>query len=324
MGRGFSHKDYKTLCQIVKLREQPLRKAVANIIEKFYNKKDVVVTKNFVCAWGEIPVALVAHLDTVHPLPPIEIFYDAEQSVIWSPDGIGADDRAGVFAILNLLTEGYRPTVIFTTGEEIGGVGAEAFIEAFPKPQVPIHFIIELDRCGKEDMVFYDCHNPTFNKFIGNYGFIENWGSFSDICIIAPDWEVAAVNLSIGYEDEHTKWERLYCGLMMETIDKVRNILTDAAVSCPTFQYVPGVPYIYSKYDPDEPTDTILQFCDSCEQQSNNIEYVHEGGTCWGLCPDCLRRMTARCTKCGTRFIPWNIGDTECSRCREKKHEKGR
>lgn len=323
LSETFSRVDYKTLCQMCKLREQQLRKAVANIVKKFYDEKDIVVTKDFVCAWGEIPVALVAHLDTVHVTPPVEIFHDPEKGVIWSPEGIGADDRAGVYSIVTLLTDGYRPTVIFTTREEVGGVGAEQFIEMFPTPEVPVNFMIELDRRGKKDMVFYDCDNPDFNKFIGEYGFVEDWGSFSDICVIAPEWEVAAVNLSIGYDDEHTKSERLYYRAMMETVAKVRRILDDAAIESQPFKYIPGgYGYGYGKYwysHYDEQTGFFVDVCDGCEQKKPNLKYIYDGGMYWGLCADCMKKFTKKCNKCGNSFIPWEDGEITCATCRDKK-----
>ena len=46
---------------------------------------------------------------------------------MWCPDGIGGDDRCGVFNILDILSQGYLPHVIFSWNEEIGGVGATKF-----------------------------------------------------------------------------------------------------------------------------------------------------------------------------------------------------
>ena len=73
-------------------------------LQKVYGKKSVVRTKDFLVAKGSIPVALVAHVDTVFTSPPKEeeIFYDSEKNVMWSEVGLGADDRAGVFSILKI------------------------------------------------------------------------------------------------------------------------------------------------------------------------------------------------------------------------------
>jgi hypothetical protein len=64
--------------------------------------------------------------------------------------------------------------------------------------------MIELDRQGRDDAVFYDCDNPEFEEYITKFDFVSDWGTYSDISTIAPSWECAAVNLSIGYFDEHS------------------------------------------------------------------------------------------------------------------------
>lgn len=52
---------------------------------------------------------------------------------MWSPQLLGSDDRAGVYAIIQIIEAGYKPHVIFTTDEEIGAVGAQKLIEDFPE-----------------------------------------------------------------------------------------------------------------------------------------------------------------------------------------------
>ena len=97
------------------------------------HKYRVKATKQYIIAEGELPVCLVAHLDTVEKKPPSDIFYDKEQGVMWSPQLLGADDRAGVYAIIQIIEAGYKPHVIFTTDEEIGALGAQKLIEDFPE-----------------------------------------------------------------------------------------------------------------------------------------------------------------------------------------------
>ena len=93
----------------------------------------VIATKQYILAEGELPVCLVAHLDTVEKKPPTDIYFDKEQGVMWSPQLLGADDRAGVYAIIQIIEAGYKPHVIFTTDEEIGALGAQKLIEDFPE-----------------------------------------------------------------------------------------------------------------------------------------------------------------------------------------------
>jgi putative aminopeptidase FrvX len=81
--------------------------------------------------------------------------------VIWSPDALGADDRAGVFAIIKILQSGLRPHIIFTTDEETGGYGAKA-LTSNACPFQDVRYFIELDRQGALDCVFYNCDNKHF------------------------------------------------------------------------------------------------------------------------------------------------------------------
>lgn len=176
----------------------------------------------FIYAKGESPILMVAHLDTVHRELPQDVFYDEKQRVLWSPQGIGGDDRAGVYGILKIL-EHCKPHVIFLHEEEVGGVGASWAANTLNIPKV--NFMIELDRKGSDDAVFYDCGNQEFQDHILSFGFKLNYGSFSDISILSPEWDIASVNLSIGYYNEHTPREFIKLDELDATVDKVINII---------------------------------------------------------------------------------------------------
>ncbi len=190
----------------------------------------------YVYAPGEVPVLLVAHADTAHDGPPAPelVFADWAKGVLWSPDGLGADDRAGVLGILWLVAHGHRPHVVVTRGEESGGVGARRFAAEVSDPGVK--FVVELDRRGASDAVFYECDNPEFERFICSFGFRPASGSFSDISFICPVWGVAGVNLSCGYYNAHTSSEFLVLPALYETLQKVVRIL-EAARDCQRFAY---------------------------------------------------------------------------------------
>ena len=216
--------EFKLFESLASLTQNSMRRALYSYLKKRY--KNVIVAPEYLYAVGEIPIALVAHMDTVFSSPPKDIYYDERKGVCWSPDGLGADDRAGIFAILTILKHGYRPSIIFTTDEEIGAVGASQLVEDIKTPESELKYIIQLDRRGTNDCVFYNCDNRDFVEYIEKFGFIETFGSFSDISVICPTWGIAGVNLSIGYENEHTTNEILRVGAMLNTIKKVvRNIL---------------------------------------------------------------------------------------------------
>ena len=207
---------------------------------KQWGYTNIISTREYIVAEGSIPICLVAHLDTVNENPPKEIFYDQEQRVMWSPDLLGADDRAGVYAIISILSDGYRPHIIFTTDEERGCAGANTLVTQEPNcPLEKIKAIFQLDRRGSDDCVFYDCDNHDFVKYIESFGFVEAYGTFSDISVIAPEWEVAAVNLSVGYYNEHTNHEYLRLDELETTIERVEQMLA-VADNMPTFSYIPA------------------------------------------------------------------------------------
>ena len=208
------------------------------LLSQFGYKNKITDDKNYLIAEGDISIALVAHLDTVHSVEPFQFFYDEKEMVMWSPQGLGADDRAGVILILSILTEGYRPHLIFTTGEEHGGIGANKLLENYSEAPFDIDFMIELDRCGSEDAVFYNCMNLSFIDYICNFGFTFEEGSFTDICILGRNWNIAAVNLSVGYYNEHTKAEYWDLFEADNTITKVINILRSKNNN--TYIYVPA------------------------------------------------------------------------------------
>ena len=227
-----------------------------NFLYEFLKKhgySNVQKGKDYIVAEGtsKYPVCLLAHLDTVFLRTPDEdeFYYDSHKKVLWNPNGSGFDDRAGVYAIIVLILKGYTPSIIFTRGEERGGIGAGKLITRFPHcPFKNCKALIQLDRAGYNDMVFYSCGNDKFTDYIGTFGFEEDFGTFTDISIIAPQWGLAAVNLSIGYEYEHTAGELLHIDWCDETIEKVKNIL-DKSAQMKKYKYI-AIPLdkLYSKY----------------------------------------------------------------------------
>lgn len=237
--------DYRLLKTLVGLSQESMRRTLTTYLNKKYS--NVIVTKDYIIAEGDIPIALVAHMDTVFTKPASDVYYDKEQGVMWSPQGLGADDRVGIFCILKILQNRYRPTVILTTDEEKGCVGASKLVERFKEAPWQINYIVQLDRRGYTDCVFYDCDNEEFTQYVESFGFIEEIGSLSDISVICPDWGIAGVNLSVGYEGEHFETEILHVAPMLATIEKVKTMLSQNDI--PKFKYIPGLySWSLSKY----------------------------------------------------------------------------
>ena len=339
--------DFQLFQTIAQMRQDTLLKTLPKILSRYYKKNQIIATEDYIlCGEGEIPIMLVAHLDTVFKTPPERIFYDVKQHTMWSPQGLGADDRAGVFSILKIIQSGLRPSICFTTEEEHGSLGARALIKAYPKSPFDLKYIIEMDRQGTNDCVFYDCDNPKFTEYIEHAGFITDWGTFSDISEICPAWGVAGVNLSVGYKNEHNPIETLNTDALYSTIKKTKNLLVDAD-SAEYFEYIPDKValryanlfkkyglgnYYEDEFEPmyyptevDEPVKHMRQ-CFHCHKllplddvfpvKAKDFDGEHY------YCLDCVTLGINWCEKCGEPFEVENEADNLCPDCAGKQRPR--
>lgn len=193
----------------------------------------VVSNDGYLYAEGDVPVLLVAHMDTVHRVTPKSI-YEVDGKIS-SPQGIGGDDRCGIFIIMNIVKH-LHCSVLLCEDEEIGGVGARKFAKSPFIKELDVNYIIEFDRANATDAVFYSCANEEFIDFVTDAtGYREAFGSFSDISVIAPASKIAAVNLSCGYYKAHTTDEYVVYDEMMRTVE-VAKVLIET--DCEAFEYV--------------------------------------------------------------------------------------
>ena len=198
---------------------------------------------NFILVKGVAPILLVAHLDTVHEEPVKEICTSEDGNILMSPQGIGGDDRCGVFALVNAYEHSpVKPYLLFTCHEEKGGLGARSFVHCLnqlPTALSNLKCIVEIDRKGSTDAVYYDCANPDFESYINSKGFTTAIGSFSDISVIAPALGIAAVNLSSGYYNAHHLHEYINRKELDSTLATVVDIVSDSSrKDFPRFEYI--------------------------------------------------------------------------------------
>ena len=118
---------------ILKANQKKLKKILISKLKKL--NYTPVVKNGFIYAKGSLPVMLVAHMDTVHKNPPEIICYSEDKRYIMSPYGIGGDDRCGIYMILEIVKQN-KCHILFTEDEEIGGLGAEAFVKSNIQPKV--------------------------------------------------------------------------------------------------------------------------------------------------------------------------------------------
>ena len=194
---------------------RPTQEQLFKRLCKKFKGKTTVGKGNFILVHGVAPVMLVAHLDTVHEEPVRQICATEDGNILMSPQGIGGDDRCGVFALVKAYAlSPVKPWLLFTCNEEIGGVGAENFCLAYEQGQLPaelsaLKFLVEIDRRGANDAVFYDCDNPDFEEYITGKGFVTAHGSFSDISVIAPTLDCTSTSFVRSLSRQFKKSVRL-------------------------------------------------------------------------------------------------------------------
>ena len=217
---------FKKLCRPVK---EDLFAWLHNQLSEYYGKANTVNGGDYLFFQGNCPTMLCAHLDTVHKRQPTTIVDDG--MCVSSPQGIGGDDRCGVYAVLAILKavegEGKKPYVFFSTDEEVGGASTKRAAQEIKNRVAGVGYMIQIDRRNSVDSVYYKCGNTKFKEFIDAHGFIEAQGSFTDICNLSPVFDLASVNLSGGYYNEHTTNEYVVYDELQVTIDKIVKIIAD-------------------------------------------------------------------------------------------------
>ncbi len=239
--------EFPRFIELCKATQEELKELLPDkLVEAGYT--DIVIGDGYIYATGDIPILLTAHMDTVH-VSTVKDYYEAIKDgkhVISSPQGIGGDDRCGIFIILEII-KNYKPFILFCEDEEKGGDGSDKFCETDLIAELEeMNFLIELDRMNNKDAVFYDCDNPEFTKFITETtGYKEAWGTFSDISTLAPACGVAAVNLSCGYYNAHRLTEYVVVEEMYETLEVVKKLLD---VGVEQFEYIEKKSYYGKGY----------------------------------------------------------------------------
>ena len=251
------------------------QKEVKSYMRQYLTAKNYkpIIGDGFLYAKGDVPVLLVAHMDTVHKEQCNKFIWNGDK--ISAKEGIGGDDRCGIFIIMNIVNS-LHCSVLLCEDEEVGGIGASEFTKTEHIKNLGVNYMIEFDRKGHNDAVFYDCDNPEFEKFvINNTGFKTAHGSFSDISYLAPAAEIAAVNLSSGYYNAHTTSEYVMYNEMMNVVE-VGKKLIKAECNEP-FKYIKRKytkDYAYSLFDnwEDEYFDGYSMYVDKKKKKKVDFD----------------------------------------------------
>ena len=290
MSFSLSKRQWKTLANTFQLHQDVLMPRLKEELESY--GYPITQGEDFIYGQGTIPVMVVAHCDTVHALGKDGYLANGlcygtiRNHLVLSAGrgtGLGADDRAGVLAIQELLWGGQRPHVLFPDKEECGLIGAREAAKALADhvKAADIRFLIELDRANDNDCVFYDCDSDDAVKYAESFGFKKATGSCTDISVLMKEWGIAGTNLSVGYYSQHTSMERLRLDELFRTIGRVRQML-------------------------DKPPEARIPFVDRWQHQTkypaaNCLDY-YEGGSYLGVeggyCPHPKRRDAPKTVMC--------------------------
>jgi hypothetical protein len=258
--------------KLLTLTDKQLYKEIkATLPIPFISTKDYIVTKQH-----KKPCPLICvHLDTVSPKPPKML--KCSNSIVTAPEAacLGADDRAGVYIALQMLKRQTKTQFEygFFMGEERGAIGSNEYGRFYPEHTA----YIGLDRASrnnKQNMALYGYDNDKLSKL---FPYPESIGSVSDCSVLSSYTDAACVNLSVGYQNEHTAKESLNLLQMLETLNVMLNI------------DIPDKPYPseyrqVSKYKWDyADIDSGKVLCDFCG--SHALLYYQDGDM---ICEECI------------------------------------
>ncbi|WLR52746.1 M20/M25/M40 family metallo-hydrolase [Bacillus tianshenii] len=222
--------------------ERRIRQYLVNRLSKQVDDVYVDSAGNVLATYecGDGPTILLsAHMDTCEAIHPTREIIE-NGTVLSSSKGIfGADDRAGIGIILKVIEEihklNFNGTIklAFTVKEEIGCVGA---IEMDRRFLENVDAAIVVDRRNSRDIVTSrmgidlfceQAYGRLFEQAGQRLG-MADWkmteGGTSDALIFSREG-IPSVNLSAGYQYEHTNNETFDLVAAYETIQLIRDVL---------------------------------------------------------------------------------------------------
>jgi hypothetical protein len=184
-----------------------------------------------VCA--ESRVMISTHTDTVHRSDGLQRVSASHAGVIklhpreTVSNCLGADDTAGIYAAIRMIEAGVQATFVFHREEEIGGWGSTWLAENYPEWLATFDVCLALDRRGTKDIITCqyggECASEQFAWSLGGalgMGHAPADGIFTDSANYAhliPECS----NLSIGYQNEHTRAETLDSEYLERVIERL-------------------------------------------------------------------------------------------------------
>lgn len=202
--------------------EKAMKKFIKGYVKKHIPgvtiKNDHVGNLYMIKGNSETYPCVVAHLDQVQREHSKDFKAIETEDIIfgYSPrnrrrEGLGADDKNGIWIALKCLEKYECMKVAFFVSEEIGCVGSRNAELGFFEDT---RFVIEPDRRGYEDLItnisYTSLCSDEFLKDIGfnAFGYQEEFGMMTDVLELKEKGlKVSCLNLSCGYYEPHTEHE---------------------------------------------------------------------------------------------------------------------
>ena len=161
---------------------------------------------------------IVSHIDQVQSIHSRDFQAIETKDIIfgYSPknkrlEGLGADDKNGVWICLKCLMKYENIKVSLFVSEEVGCIGSSKADMDFFKD---VRFVVQCDRKGSKDLIASICSTEIASKeFIeatGHeaFGYHLEEGMMTDVLTLKENGlGVSAVNMSCGYYDPHSDHE---------------------------------------------------------------------------------------------------------------------
>lgn len=230
---------------------------------------------------GEFYPCLIAHMDEVHDfnshriICEVDDFMFAWDKKIGKRDGIGADDKNGIYIALEMLKRFDKLKIFFSVGEEIGCVGTNRVdLKFFDN----VGYMMQCDRRGSSDLIVYtNSIDVTSDEFLIDishiciqYDYAEARGVYTDVgALKLRGVNVSGCNISCGYFDEHSENELIHLPSLENCMNFVYFILLELQTK--KYPHVPNGFKIQStkdKWDFDW-NDIPLDPCWGCKDNCN-------------------------------------------------------
>lgn len=223
------------LISILETRRQHDSEGEASFIDRFIlplgavpylNPEGEVIAYVVDNSHGHSKVLWSAHIDTMHRKPK-DGTSDALTQEVWVADDglafvtdkedcLGADDGAGMYLMFSMIMRDVAGTYIFHRGEEIGCWGSRQMADHHTDWLKHFTHAIAFDRRGTTSIITHQrgercCSDALGNQLASLFGKsyeLDPTGVYTDTAEymdIIPE----CVNVSIGYDSEHSHFETL-------------------------------------------------------------------------------------------------------------------